>query len=207
MMRFLSKITGALFFYQLLVGIFLILLIVLAAMVIKLGGSVKNMRTQAAVEKVNIMRLQSTRDEFLFLKSSIEKIEKQQANLISLVPTRKEVLNNIKNLEFIAAGTGNTQKITITDVPPDSKKTSKAKAAASKLVELPSNFDVADYTITLNGGFADFMRYLKLLEHQSFLTFIKSIDIKAETLSEGQVSRNKGDVETKIEGTFFFMKY
>lgn len=179
----------------------LLFVVVLFGAVYKLGQEVYGQRLEAAKLKSEVQTLEQVRAEVLGLEASIKEIKKQSGALSGLVPTRKQFLQNIEQLELSAGTTANAQSISITEVLPNVKR-----PAVKSPVPLPTKYDFASYNIELTGGYTNLVRYMKLLENEPFLMLIKNIYISADRQFAGSNTVNTGLLNTRIEGTFFFAK-
>ena len=208
MLKIIKRAKNVLLWNEIIISLVLVVFILTTFSAIKLGSLVKGLRMDVAAATLEASRLEAVHNEFLTLKSSIERIEDQQAKLIALVPTRKGILDNIEGLEAVANKTSNVQQISILDTPPDPKKKTAAKPnPVSKIVTVPQSIQMVDYRIELTGGFANLMSYLKLFENQPFLTFVREVSLTADTdkISNSNINFNTGNVNTRIDGTFFFV--
>lgn len=187
--------------------IYIIGIVAVAWLTLFFGGQVGALRMEVAEKRAEVKDLKDTQQEILSLKNSIEQFEDQQSELDTLVPTRKQVLTNIKLLEELSNNTSNDQTISIKEVFPEEKTTRRRNRSRLDIL-LPAGFDKADYTINLNGNFVDLISYLKLLEHQPFLTLVEDINIQAEKTrgTPDNPAVNIGSIRTRIEGKFYYVE-
>ncbi|HYD91937.1 MAG TPA: hypothetical protein VEA37_10685 [Flavobacterium sp.] len=187
--------------------ILVVLVVVGLAAVIRFGAHIQNLKSEVVTKKAQAIAVAALNDEILKTRNSIKPLQTQGEKIDQLIPTRKEVLNNIKSLEGISSQTGNQEVIRITELAPSAAKKQQALKSTYS-VTLPPNFGSVDYTIELTGGFIDLMEYLELLESQPFLTIAKKITLEAGKSSNlvGFDNPNSGIVNTRVEATFFFTK-
>lgn len=182
-------------------ALLLVFVILLFAAVYKLGQEVYEQRLETAKLKSEAETLEHVRAEVLGLETVIKEIKEQSGALAGLVPTRKQFLQNIEQLEASAGTTANAQSISITEILPTVKRTT-----VKSPVSLPTKYDFANYNIELTGGYTNLVRYMKLLENEPFLMLVKNIYISADRQSVGNSTVNTGLLNSRIEGTFFFAK-